>query len=130
MIYSNNEEENTMQVQVNIEKNVEHGIGLDEHVQEVVQAAIGRFGEQITRVEVHIGDTNGQKGGPDDKRCMMEARVNGLQPIAVTDHGSTLHQAIGGAADKLKRAVDTAIAKRSDIRHDKPVAELVQPEEE
>jgi len=115
-----------MQVQVNINKSVEHGIGLEEHVQEVVASAVGRFGEQITRVEVHIGDTNGAKGGADDKRCMMEARVNGLQPVAVTDHGPTLHQAIDGAAGKLKRAIDTALAKRSDVKHNTPVADLVQ----
>jgi ribosome-associated translation inhibitor RaiA len=45
---------------------------------------------------------------------MMEVRLTGLQPIAVSDHAGTLHQAITGAADKLKRSVDSAVGKLQD----------------
>jgi hypothetical protein len=83
--------------------------GLDEHVQSVVSNALHRFGEQITRVEVHLSDNLGQKSADGDNRCMMEARLTGYQPIAVSDHAATLHQAIGGSADKLKRAIDSAL---------------------
>ena len=36
-----------------------------------------RFSAHITRVEVHLGDENAGKRGSDDKRCMMEARLEG-----------------------------------------------------
>ncbi|TWI65360.1 sigma 54 modulation/S30EA-like ribosomal protein [Pseudoduganella lurida] len=118
-----------MQVQVNSDKSITHDASLDEHVTNVVQTAVARFGEQISRVEVHLSDVNAHKSGAGDKRAMMEARVAGIQPIAVTDHADTLHQAISGASGKLVRALDTALGKRSDVKHNTPVADLVAPDE-
>lgn len=106
-----------MQIKVNTDTTIEHHAGLDEHVQTVVTAAISRFAEQITRVEVHLSDNNSQKSVDGDNRCLMEARVTGYQPIAVSAHAATLHQAISGAADKLKRAIDSALGRLSDKRH-------------
>ncbi len=76
-----------------------------EHVRAQVDAAIGRFADRLTRVEVHLGDTNAGKGGPADKRCMIEARPRGGQPIAVEHHADDLYDAIGDAASKIKRAL-------------------------
>ncbi|CAN7514081.1 HPF/RaiA family ribosome-associated protein [Pseudoduganella sp. LjRoot289] len=106
-----------MQIKVNTDKTIEHHASLDEHVQTVVTAAISRFAEQITRVEVHLSDNNSQKSVDGDNRCLMEARVTGYQPIAVSAHAATLHQAISGAADKLRRAIDSALGRLSDKRH-------------
>lgn len=118
-----------MQVQVNTDKAITHDASLDDHVEGVVRSALERFGEQVTRVEVHLGDNNSShKSGPNDKRCMMEARVAGIPPIAVTDQAGDLRQAISGASSKLVRALDTAIGKRSDVKHNTPVADLVEPD--
>jgi ribosome-associated translation inhibitor RaiA len=107
-----------MQIQVNTDKTITRHAGLDDHVQSVVSNALHRFGEQITRVEVHLSDNLGQKSADGDNRCLMEARVTGLQSIAVSDHAASLHQAITGAGDKLKRAVDSAMGRRNDTsRH-------------
>lgn len=105
-----------MQINVNTDKTVERHAGLDAHVQSVVTAALDRFAEQITRVEVHLSDNQGHKSADGDNRCLMEARVTGYQPIAVSDHAATLHQAIGGSADKLKRAIDSALGKLQDSK--------------
>ena len=43
-----------MQININTDKTIERHAGLDEHVQSVVSAALHRFGEHITRVEVHL----------------------------------------------------------------------------
>ncbi|PHV07613.1 HPF/RaiA family ribosome-associated protein [Rugamonas sp. DEMB1] len=120
-----------MQIKVNTDTTIEHHASLDEHVQTVVAAALNRFGEQISRVEVHLSDKNSQKSADGDNRCLMEARVAGYQPIAVSDHAATLHQAIAGAADKLKRAVDSALGRLNDKRHTPvPVAAEAEAEEE
>lgn len=100
-----------MQIQINTDKTITNHGGLDDHVQTVVSNALHRFGEQITRVEVHLSDNLGQKSADGDNRCLMEARLTGLQPIAVSDHASTLHQAINGATEKLKRSIDSAVGK-------------------
>lgn len=103
-----------MQININSDKTIERNRGLDEHVETVVQAAVARFGEHITRVEVHLSDDNSQKSADGGNRCLLEARVTGYQPIAVSQHAATLHQAISGAADKLKRAVDSALGRLHD----------------
>lgn len=105
-----------MQININTDKTIERHSGLDEHVETVVKSAIARFGEQITRVEVHLSDDLSQKSADGNNRCMLEARVTNYQPIAVTEHAATLHQAISGAADKLKRALDSALGRLHDKR--------------
>jgi ribosome-associated translation inhibitor RaiA len=103
-----------MQVNINTDKTIERHQGLDDHVHAVIEAAVGRFGEQISRVEVHLSDDNSQKSADGGNRCMMEARVTGYQPIAVSQHSINLHLAISGAADKLKRAIDSALGRLHD----------------
>ncbi|MDB5919245.1 MAG: ribosomal subunit interface protein [Massilia sp.] len=103
-----------MQININTDKTIERHQGLDDHVETVVQAAVARFRDHITRVEVHLSDENSQKSVDGGNRCMLEARLTGYQPIAVTEHSVNLHQAISGAADKLKRAVDSALGRLHD----------------
>ena len=110
-----------MQINVNTDKTIDGTQGLDEHVQTVVGAAVQRFGEHITRVEVHLSDENSEKSADGGSRCTLEARVTGYQPVAVSNHAATLHQAISGAADKLKRAIDSALGRLHDKKlHEKP----------
>jgi hypothetical protein len=42
---------------------------------------------------------------------MLEARVKGLKPIAVTHRAESLDQAVTGAADKMKNTLETVLAK-------------------
>lgn len=41
----------------------------------------------------------------------MEARLQGRQPIAVTHHAGSMHQAVDGAADKLTRLVESTVGR-------------------
>jgi ribosome-associated translation inhibitor RaiA len=100
-----------MQVQFNPGNHIEGRESLAERAEEVVNDTLARFAEQITRVEVHVSDDNGAKRGPDDKRCTMEARVSGHQPVAVTHHAATLREAINGAAEKLERSLDHTLGR-------------------
>jgi ribosome-associated translation inhibitor RaiA len=109
-----NSQELLMQININTDKTIERHQGLDDHVASVVTAALARFGEHITRVEAHLSDDNSQKSADGGNRCLLEARVTGYQPIAVSQHSATLHQAISGAAEKLERAVDSAIGRLRD----------------
>ncbi|HSW06920.1 HPF/RaiA family ribosome-associated protein [Aquabacterium sp.] len=82
------------------------------HIKTVVQDAMQRFGERITRVEAHLSDVNSQtRSSTDDIHCTLEARLVGLEAVVVKDHAGNAHQAIEGAVRKLKRAVGTALAK-------------------
>jgi ribosome-associated translation inhibitor RaiA len=77
---------------------------------------LSRFRERLTRVELHLSDENAHKGGQDDKRCMMEARIKGQQPIVVTNQAASMNEAVSGALDKLKRSVESALERLRDHR--------------
>ncbi len=89
-----------MQIQINTDHNIAGHEAMAAEVTRVVDHVLERFKERITRVEVHLDDENGPKGGLNDKRCMLEARLEGRQPIAVTHHAGTITQAVHGAADE------------------------------
>ncbi|QOV92561.1 HPF/RaiA family ribosome-associated protein [Humisphaera borealis] len=117
-----------MQVQVNTDHNVKGSEALELHVQSTVDASLGRFGDKITRVEIHLSDDNGSKSKGDDKRCLLEARPAGMKPLVVTHVGGTINEAVGGAVDKMKKLLDSTFAKRRDpqgrtLRGESPAAE-------
>ena len=104
-----------MQIHVNTDRHVQNDERLAEHVRATVDSNLGRFADRITRVEVHLSDENsGAKGGDADIRCMMEARLNGRAPLAVTDTAGGVPQAVAGAAEKLKRAIQSAVERLQD----------------
>ena len=97
-----------MQVQVNTDKNITSGERLTEIVRNTVTTKLHRFRAQVTRVEAHLSDENAQKTHGSDKKCVLEARPAGMQPVAVTHLAATVEQAITGAADKLERVLGDA----------------------
>lgn len=103
-----------MQIQTNTDHTIEGTEALTTHVESVVNLAVGRFGEHITRVVVHLNKNNDSKSPTGDFRCLLEARIEGHAPVATSDHAGNLHQAIHGAAEKLKRAVGSTLGKLHD----------------
>lgn len=103
-----------MQVQINTDRNIEGHEALAAQVSGVVESALSRISDHITRVEVHLSDENRHKSGQNDKRCVMEARLEGRQPIAVTHQAATLDQAVDGAADKLTRLIESTLGRLRD----------------
>ena len=101
-----------MHVQTHPDRNVQASEALVVHVEAAVISALGRFAEQVTRVDVHLSDENGAKGGADDKRCVMEARLEGRPPTAVTHQAATVEEAMNGAAGKLARWIEGTLARR------------------
>jgi ribosomal subunit interface protein len=100
-----------MTIQINSDNNITGTEGLSNFVQSTIAETLKRFDEQITRVEVHLNDENSHKSGINDKRCMLEARLEGMQPVAVTAHGNTIQEALKGALDKLKSSLDITIGR-------------------
>lgn len=105
-----------MQIQVNTDDNVEGREELARRVEAEVSHTLSHFSDHITRVEVHLSDQNSDKSGSNDKRCLMEARLAGRQPVAVSNHAGSLDAAFSGAAEKLKRALESVLGRRKDHR--------------
>lgn len=100
-----------MQIQVNTDNHIHGREEIVALVETSVEGAIGRFRDRITRVEAHLSDTNSHKTKGDDIRCVLEARLAGHQPIAVTHQSSTVELALSGAADKLERSVESTLGR-------------------
>jgi ribosome-associated translation inhibitor RaiA len=105
-----------MQIQVNTDHTIEGHEALAVRIRGVVENALNRVSDHITRVEVHLTDESGSRSGENDRRCMMEARIEGRQPIAVTDEAATLDLAVDGAAEKLARLIEHTLGKLHDQR--------------
>lgn len=100
-----------MKIQLNTDDNIQGSEELEQQTQATVESILGHLAEDITRVEIHLSDENSAKGGSNDKRCMMEARLEGHQPLAVTDEAATMDQAIHSAAEKLKRLLEHTLGR-------------------
>lgn len=117
-----------MQVQVHTDRHIQSDERLAEFIRDTLHTKLSRFTDHLTRIEVHLGDENGQqKRDSADKRCLLEARFEGLDPVAVTEHAANVSQAITGAADKMQRKLATVTgklrAKHSRVGHSAPVVE-------
>ncbi len=99
-----------MTIQINTDKNIEGNERFTSYFTSLIEEELGRH-DKLTRVEVHLSDVNGSKEGQADKRCVIEGRLEGKQPIAVTNMADTHEQAVDGAIDKLKASLDTILGK-------------------
>jgi len=104
------QQEQNMQLQVH-GQGVDVGDRLRDFVERRCNEGLQHFDERLTRVEVHLRDLNGQKGGV-DKRCTCEARPRGLDPIAVEHDSTEITEAVQGAIGKLQRALQSRFDKR------------------
>lgn len=105
-----------MQVKVNTDRNVEGSQRLEVFIKNRFDDVFERFSDKVTRFEVHLSDQNGSKGGKDDQQCIIEARPEGMAPIAVTARESEMEIAINAAIAKMKSALDSSFGKKRDLQ--------------
>jgi ribosome-associated translation inhibitor RaiA len=100
-----------MKIQVNTDHNTPGSESLNNFINTVLSSELEHFSDHVTRLEVHLADENAGKTGQNDKRCMIEARVEHRSPVAVTAHADTYEEAISSASDKIKSSLDTIFGK-------------------
>jgi ribosome-associated translation inhibitor RaiA len=105
-----------MKIQLNTDVHIDGTEALAAQVSATIEQALARFTNHVTRVEVHLSDENGGKSGQKDKRCLLEARLEGRQPVTVTEHAATVEQAVQGAAQKLAHLLDSTLGRLHDHR--------------
>ena len=109
-----------MMIQVNTDNNI-HGTDLlTSEISATIEHSLERFKKQITRVEAHVSDESRGKSGQHDHRCMLEARLEGLKPVAVTEHAGTLEQAVLGASEKLYSLLESTLGKLDNRQKNTP----------
>jgi hypothetical protein len=101
-----------VKIQLNTDRTIEVSDALVLMVEAEVQSGLERFEDRLTRVEVHLGDESGEKGSSGaDKRCLLEARPAGMQPVVVTDSADTLEQAVVGATRKMQSLLNSTFGR-------------------
>ena len=95
-----------MTIQINADNNLNVHEAFGNKLDDLLSEGLSRFSEHITRLEVHLSDENGSKNALNDKKCLLEARLEGRQPIAVTERANNYELAVSGAIKKLKTSLD------------------------
>ena len=95
-----------MKIQINTDNNIIASDELRVSFTSLILNDLSRYNDQITTLEVHLSDEDGHKDSHNDKRCMIEARLEGMKPIAVTNQADSHELALTGAIDKLKSSID------------------------
>ena len=72
---------------------------------------LGKFGASIERITVRLSDTNGPKGGR-DQRCQIKVVLSGLPSVVVNETDSTLSRTIDRAVDAIAIAVRRRVQRR------------------
>ena len=102
-----------MQIQINTDKNISGQDALSQSVEDVLRSDLSRFSDQITRVEVHLSDENSSaKSGMSDKRCLLEVRLAGEHPIAISEQAEAIGEAVADATQQMVNLLETELVKR------------------
>ena len=101
-----------MQIQLNTDHQIRGSEALEANVDSLITQHLERFFSYLTRIEVHLADANGGKGGSHDKQCALEARIRGGPSIGVSHDDETVEKAIHGACQKMRSRLESSIEQR------------------
>ncbi len=100
-----------MKIQFNTDKTIIGNEKNEDFFTSQIAEELERYKSNISRIEVHLSDQNGKKEGWNDILCLLEARLEGRQPIAVSQKADTTELAVSGAIDRLKSSLDTILGR-------------------
>jgi ribosomal subunit interface protein len=100
-----------MKIQINTDKNIDVSEELKISLTASISDELSRYNDKITRLEIHLSDEDGDKDGKNDIRCMLEARLEGMQPIAVRARSNTNEEAVSEAVNKLKASLKSKLGR-------------------
>ncbi len=103
-----------MQIHVHTDNNIDGTEEMTAHVEREVAAALSRFSDHITRVEVHLSDESAGRVTDADIRCMIEARPERQTPVTVTDDAGSVDAALKGAIHRLNHLLASHEGRQQD----------------
>ena len=77
---------------------------LRHHVERRLHFDLSRFQPLVRKIEVHLSDVNGPRGGQ-DKRCQVRVRLAAHADVVVEDTEADLYYAVDRALGRSARAV-------------------------
>ena len=103
-----------MEIYVRTDNNIDGSGKLTAYVEREVAAALSRFSDHITRIDVHLSDESGGRATGADIRCMIEARPAGQTPVTVTDDAGSVDAALTGAIHRLSHLLESHEGRQQD----------------
>lgn len=100
-----------MKVQFNTDKTISGDQRSAEYFNDFISEGLRNHSDHITRVEAHLSDENGNKEGANDIRCLLEARIEGKKPIAVSSQADTVEMAVSHGIDKLNASLESVLGR-------------------
>ena len=100
-----------MKVQFNTDKTISGDQRSTEYFTDFISEGLRHHSDHITRVEAHLSGENGNKEGANDIKCLLEARVEGKKPIAVSSKADTVEMAVSHALDKLNASLESVLGR-------------------
>ena len=98
-----------MEIKINTDNHILGSDDFKEEYKQLLSKSLSRFEQYVTRFEVYFSDENKAKSSPDDKKCVIEARVKGRNPDSVSHNAHTLKHAFDGALDKMKSVLTKVV---------------------
>lgn len=108
-----------MEILINTDSSIQGREEFADRLSADIAKMLERVSDHVTRIEVHLS-VEGDKHGHDNKRCLMEARMEGRQPIAVTEQSQSIDKAVHGACEKMRRVIDTTLGRIHDKKKGTP----------
>lgn len=100
-----------MLIQFNTDNRITGDEYLAAQAEEIVTSRLNRFASRLSRVEIHLADVNGPRGGSDDIVCTMEVRPEGGKPVTVKGNAGQTETAVRDASDKMQALLETHFGK-------------------
>lgn len=85
---------------------------LDAHARRRLYESLRHHRGRVNRISLRLSDDNGPRGGI-DKRCTIEVRVRGADPIVTQALEVDAYLSIDRASERAGRAIGRRLARRS-----------------
>jgi hypothetical protein len=106
-----------VRIQINSDKNIRVDERVISFVTGKADQVLGRYEDKLTRVDFHLSDANSHKSGALDKRCVVEARPAGHQPVVVKVAAANVRSAVTGSLAKLRSALEKYFGRSASGLH-------------
>lgn len=89
-------------------------VALRRHIERHVHFDLARFQPVVRKIEVHLSDVNGPRGGQ-DKRCQVRVRLAGHPDVVIEDTEADLYHAVDRALGRAARSVSRRLGRARNI---------------
>jgi putative sigma-54 modulation protein len=104
-----------MTTDIHLSSGIDDTPELREHIERRLGFALGRFGDKVTRVSVHLVDQNGPKGGV-DIRCKIQVHLHPHGTLLIEQDEANPEHAVEVASIRLGQAIRRELDRQRSSR--------------